>query len=138
MKNLVVHMNFNDNCEEAFNFYKNAIGGEIIAKQTYGDMPMPGMPVPDSQKSKILHIEYKFDDVLIMGADAMPDKTVTVGNNISISINIEDETEQAKIFGKLAEGGNVTMPLQDTFWNAKFGTLIDKYDVGWMLNCPKK
>ena len=60
------------------------------------------------------------------------------GDNISLSIDFSDVDEMKLKFGKLAEGGKITMPVDDTFWGATFGMLIDKYGIHWMFNCDKK
>jgi len=134
MKSFSVHLTFGGNCEEAINFYKNCFGGEILAKSTYGESPMP---TSDDFKSKIMHIEFKFDNVLVMAADGMPGFSPNISNNIALTIDFTDAREEETVFNKLANGGKVTMPLQDTFWNAKFGMITDKYGISWMLNYSK-
>jgi len=134
MKNLVVYLTFPGNCEEALNFYKKALGGEIIMKQTFGESPMPS---EESAKNRIMHSQFKADEIFFMASDSMPGQTIHPGENVSLSINFTDENELARIFNALAEGGNVTMPLQDTYWNARFGMLRDKYGIAWMLNYDK-
>ena len=138
MKTLAAHLSFNGNCEEAFTFYKSALGGEFINKQIYADMPAIDKPVPDALKSKIMHIEYKFDDVVIMGADGMDERAPKIGNNVGLMLDMTDENEQETVFNKLSAGGTINMPLQDVFWGAKFGAFTDKFGVDWMLNCYKK
>jgi len=134
MAKLDVHIGFDGNCEEAFKFYHDCIGAEILSMQTYGDSTMP---VPENYKSKILHAILKLDNGTIMGADSMPDKHPTVGNNIMLSLDYSNPAEMEQVFNKLSVGGNVYMPLQDTFWNAKFGMLTDKFGINWMMNCNK-
>ncbi len=72
-----------------------------------------------------------------MASDGM-DNSEPLRSNISLSINLPNEREQETVFNKLAEGGTVTMPLQETFWGAKFGMLTDQFGINWMLNCEKK
>lgn len=134
MKTFNVYLTFNGNCEEAINFYKNILGGEIITKQTFGESPMPS---EENWKNKIMHVHYKADGIELMASDSMPEQPVNAGSNISLSINLTDEAEQTKIFNALAEGGKVTMPLADQFWGARFGMLTDKFGYHWMLNCQK-
>jgi PhnB protein len=134
MNSFNVYLTFAGNCEEAINFYKECLGGEIISKQTFGEAPMP---VDENYKSKIIHIDFKSGDIHLMASDAMPGQPVIAGTNISLSINLTDEKEQEIIFNKLSTGGKVTMPLENTFWGAKFGMLTDKYGFNWMLNCTK-
>ncbi|MFI5136087.1 MAG: VOC family protein [Chitinophagales bacterium] len=134
MKNLVVYLTFAGNCEEALNFYKNALGGEIIMKQTFGESPVPS---EENWKNKIMHSQFKAEGIFFMASDNMDGKPVATGANISLSIDVSDENEQTKIFSALAEGGMVTMPLEDTFWGARFGMLRDKFGIVWMLNHDK-
>ncbi|MEX0966494.1 MAG: VOC family protein [Bacteroidia bacterium] len=140
MKNLNVYLNFPGNCEEALNFYKDCFKGNIKSKQTYGDAPPdPGMKIPSGHKDKILHSELEADGIYFMACDAMPGQdSVTFGNNVSLSINLDDETEQTRIFDALLKGGTQIMPLENTFWGARFGMLKDKFGINWMLNCQKE
>jgi PhnB protein len=73
-----------------------------------------------------------------MASDGMPGYVANPGNNISLDIDLNDLNEQARIFEALAKGGKVDMPLQDTFWGAKYGMLTDRYGIHWMLNCYKQ
>jgi PhnB protein len=134
MKNFIIHIGFAGNCEEALNFYKECLSGAITSKQTYGESPVP---VKDDYKSKIMHAEFEFSGIKFMAADFIPDNSPVIGNNIGLTIDFDNETEQTVVFNKLSSGGTVTMPLQDTFWNAKFGMITDKFGINWMLNYTK-
>lgn len=136
MKSLNFYLAFPGNCKEALDFYKNCFNGEIVSMHTFGEGP-EGM-CGDADKSKIMHAEFKADGVYFMASDSMGDHKVNAGNNVSLSLNIDNEKDQESIFNKLSDGGKVTMPLQDTFWGAKFGMLIDRFGFNWMLNCEKK
>lgn len=135
MKSLNVYLFFAGRCEEALTFYKECLGGEVISMQTFGDGPMK---VDESQKDKVMHAEFRADDIFFMASDGMGDGEKIDGNSVTLSINLDDETEQEKIFKKLSDGGEVTMELQDTFWGARFGQLTDKFGINWMLNCDKQ
>jgi PhnB protein len=71
----------------------------------------------------------------IMFSDGAPHKKITQGTNIQLNIEFSDPDKTEIIFNKLAEGGKITMPLEITFWNAKFGMLEDKFGIVWMVNC---
>lgn len=131
MKQLNPYLAFGGTCEEAMKFYKDAFGGELHM-QTFGESPQE---VPDDYKKKIMHAELKADGIHLMASDTMPGHVVNNGDNITLSIGMTDLDEQGKLFHKLSAGGKVTMPLQDTFWGARFGMLIDKFGIHWMLNC---
>lgn len=135
MKKLDIYLFFGGRCEEALNFYKECIGGEIVSMKTFGDAP--GDPDPAMQ-DKIMHAEFRADEVYFMASDGMGDEQMDPGNAFTLSINLDDAAEQEQIFKKLAEGGEVTMELQDTFWGARYGQLTDKFGIQWMLNCQKE
>jgi PhnB protein len=132
MKTLVPYFTFAGNCREAFEFYKECLKGEITQMQTFEEAKMQ---VNDEFKHKIIHAEFKSDDIYFMASDGMAGFVAVPGNNLSLNINLTDENEQARISAALSQGGKVTMPLQDTFWGAKYGQLVDRFGVQWMLNC---
>lgn len=134
MKSLNVYLFFGGRCEEALNFYKECMDGEITSLQRFGDAPME---VGEHEKDKVMHAEFRSEDIYFMASDGMEEQEVEQGNTVTLSINLDDEAEQEKMFRKLAEGGKVTMELQDTFWGARFGQLTDKFGINWMLNCDK-
>ncbi len=128
-----VYLTFNGNCEEALNFYATALQGEITHLQRFEDT----MPVAGNWKSKVLHSNLTLaDGTQIMASDSMgADQPVVSGTNFSISLDFETPEHLEKVFQALAKGGTITMPLQNTFWNARFGMLTDQYGVRWMFNC---
>jgi len=134
MTQLIPYLSFDGNCEAAFNFYKECLNGEIIRLQRYEDSPMQ---VAEDYKKRILHLAFKFEDCEIMAADSIQGFNV-VGNNISLSINIDNLERAEKYFNNLAQDGKIIMPFGDTFWGAKFGMIIDKFSINWMINCEIK
>lgn len=132
MKKLNPYLNFSGNCREALDFYKEALNGEIVSTQTFGEA---NMQVDDSHKSKILHAEFKSDEVHFFASDGMPDFSAVPGNMVTLTINFDDLKEEERVFKALAAGGNVTMPLGKTFWGAVYGDLIDRFGIRWMFNC---
>ena len=129
---LTPYIMFNGNCEEAMNFYAGALGGEIKEFSRYEGSPAEGM---SDDKSKVMHARMVAGDSSIMGADA---QQPAQGNNVHLSLNFDSVEKGEKIFAALSEGATVTMPLQDTFWGARFGMLTDKFGINWMVNCDKK
>jgi PhnB protein len=129
------YLNFAGNAEEALNFYKDALGGEILQIGRYGESPMPS---DEDYKNKIMHARLVFDDNLIMVSDVFKGQEVSTKGNITLSLDVEDISKMEEVFGKLSAGGKVTMALQDTFWGARFGMLVDKFGVPWMFNCELK
>ncbi len=128
---LTPYINFAGNAQEALDFYKDALGGKIVYMQRYGDSPMP---CDEDYKNKVMHARLQFEENLIMISDGFKGYEVPKEGNIQLSIEVESIEKLNEVFNKMAEGGKITMPLQDTFWNARFGMLQDKFGVGWMFN----
>jgi PhnB protein len=133
MKEIVTYLNFDGNCKQAMQFYKQCLGGELhMAPFSEG----PGN-VPAEAKDRILHARLAAGSSVLMASDTMPGMPFKQGNNFSICLNPESLAEAEKLFTALSEKGKVTMPLQDTFWGARFGTLTDQFGVNWMVNFEK-
>jgi PhnB protein len=130
---LIPYLTFPGNCEEALNRYQKIFNGTLSDVSRFGDNPNPQLP--DDQKNKIMHARLAFGDNILMFSDTMPGGTIDFGNGISLSIGLTDETEARSIFSQLAEGGNITMPLEKQFWGALFGMVKDRYGINWMINC---
>ena len=135
MKSLNPYLNFAGNCREAINFYKETFKGEILSMQTYAEA---NMQVEDRFKNNILHADFKAEDVHLMASDGMPGFMAEPGNMVTLSVDLSDMNEQDRLFNALAAGGTVTMPLDTTFWGARFGMVIDRFGINWMLNCQMK
>ena len=132
---LNIYLTFDGNCREAFDFYKSVFGGEYSAFQTFGDGP-PDMDVAEQDKDKVMHVSLPVDSSTLMGSDTAEGfgGPVIVGTNFSISIVGESKEHCDDVFAKLAEGGEVKMPLQETFWGDYFGMCRDQYDINWMIS----
>ena len=125
------YLHFDGDAEEALNFYKNALGGEIAMLSRYGDSPMP---TDDDWKNKLMHSRLIFDGNMIMISDSFKGMGAKKEGNVQLNIDVESIDKINEVFAKMAEGGKVTMELQDTFWGARFGMLKDKFGVDWMFN----
>jgi PhnB protein len=134
VKTLNPYINFDGKCLEAMTFYRDAFNGQITALQTYAEA---GMDVPEPYRQNILHSEIKSEGLWLQASDGQPNGAVTIGDNITLSVNLSDEQEQARIFEALADGGQVNYPLHTTFWNSIFGIVTDRYGIHWQLNCAK-
>lgn len=131
MHAIVPYMTFNGNAKEALAFYAKAFDGKILFQQTFGESPMDSRP---DYKDKIMHASFQAGDLTFMVSDCMPGQPVAGGTNTSLSMNFDNVESIDKTFAALSEGATITMPLQDTFWGAKFGMLVDKYGINWMFN----
>jgi PhnB protein len=134
MQGIKPYIAFKGNCKEAIDFYKQALGAEVLFTQTYGESPMKGK-APDD---KIMHCSIKVGDSVIMACDNMfKENPIIVGNNISLAVGAKSIPEVESTFEKMSDGANVIMPLQETFWAERFGMLTDKFGINWMFNVDK-
>lgn len=124
---------FNGQCKEAFTFYAECLGGKIEAMLTHAGTPAEAH-VPAEWRDKILHARMTVGEDVIMGSDAPPGR-FEPPKGFSVTIQLTDPAEAERIFQKLAEGATVQMPIQQTFWAARFGMLVDRFGTPWMVNC---
>ncbi len=132
---VIPYLHFEGEAEEALNFYKKIFDGEITMTSRYGEAPMP---VDEDWKNKLMHARLKFGNNMIYLSDGPKGYKSSKDGNIQLSVDVPDENKIEEIFSKMAEGGQVTMPLANQFWGAKFGMLKDKFGVSWMFNCELK
>lgn len=135
MPSLNPYLLFEGKCEEAFNLYKSVFGGEFEMISRYKDVPSD-VPMPDVEKDQIMHMALPIGkEDMLMGSDrpAHTGKNI-VGNNYSITISTDSEKQADEYFNGLSAGGQITMPMEKTFWGAYFGMLIDKYGINWMIS----
>lgn len=137
------YLNFPRHTEEAFHFYQGVFGGDFtgggIAR--FKDIPvMEGVPPMDpADQDLVMHIELPITGGhILMGSDAPESMGFTVheGNNVHINLEPDTREETNRLFTALADGGKITMELQDMFWGAYYGSCTDKFGVQWMFNCP--
>ncbi|VVO96958.1 VOC family protein [Pseudomonas fluorescens] len=127
---------FNGNCKAAFTFYAQSLPGEIEAMMTFGETPA-GEHVPKDLHNLIIHTRLVVGDQAIMGSDTTPDRPVDDMAGFSVSLNVDSIAEAERVFTALSEDGTVQMALEQTFWAARFGILVDRFGVSWMVNCEK-
>jgi len=134
MKGFDTTLLFDGNTEEAFNFYKSVFGGEFSNVQRMSDLPTP-MEMPESEKSKILHMSLPIGESILMGMDMPAGRgDVNKGNNFFVTLNTSSEEETDDLFKKLSDGAIIMMPVGKQFWGAYFGMLTDKFGIQWMLS----
>jgi PhnB protein len=125
---------FNGNCEEAVEFYRKALGAEVLFKMRFSESPEPHPPgmVPPGFEKKIMHTSFRIGETTVMASDGCAnEKPKFEGFSLSLSVRTEAEADRA--FAALTEGGQVQMPLTKTFWSPRFGMLTDRFGVGWMV-----
>jgi PhnB protein len=137
MKEVTTFLNFDGDCREAMQFYKQCFGAELFL-MPYGDAPGdPAWKAPEV-KDRIIHSGLmKGPLTILMAADVMPGAAARQRNGFGVGIQCESVAEIDALFAALAEGGTVTMPLQETFWATRFGMLTDRFGICWMLNLGK-
>ena len=126
-------LTFNGRCEEAFKFYEQCLGGKIESMFPHAGTPAEEH-VPPEWRNKIMHARLRVGDQLLMGSDAPPGM-FEQPKGFSVAIQLKDPVQAERVFHALAEGGTVRMPIQQTFWAARFGMLVDKFGIPWMINC---
>ena len=124
---------FNGRCEEAIEFYKKALGAEVLMLMRYKESPEPPPPgtVPAGWDNKIMHTTLRVGNANVMASDGCSEGLNFQG--FSLSLSASDETDAKRKFAALADNGQVRMPLAKTFWSPCFGMVADRFGVGWMV-----
>jgi PhnB protein len=145
MTRTCTYLNFPGNTEEAFYFYKSVFKTEFIGGgiRRFGDIPASAEhpPLPDEDKKLVLHVELPITGGHVIMATDAPESMgfkLIQGNNMHISIEPESREETRQIFEALSNGGTITMPLQDMFFGAYYGSCTDRYGINWMVNYSEK
>jgi PhnB protein len=135
MKSFNAYLIFNGNCRQAMEFYAKSLGADLHM-MTYAEGPGggPNCEIPQQARDKIMHARLQAGSAVLMASDSTPDRAVEAGTNFWVNIDCESLQEIERFFSALSEGASVTMPLQQTFWAARFAMLTDKFGVNWMFN----
>ena len=129
------HLSFNSQCEAAFEMYAKCLGGKITSMATYGGSPM-SEHTPEALHDLVAHATLDLGEFQITGGDAAPYQ-YQKPQGFSILLECGTPTEADRVFAELAQSGTVQLPLQETFWAARFGMLADQFGIPWMINCGK-
>lgn len=127
------YLSFKGDCEAAFTAYAKCLGGQIGELFRYGGTPMAG-DVPAGWENKIMHGSVKVAGHTLMGAD-MPAEQYEVPQGFSVSLHLTNVAEAERVFGELSAGGRIVIPLEKTFWAARFGMFVDRFGIPWTINC---
>jgi PhnB protein len=139
--NINPYLMFNGNCEAAFKFYEQCLGGKIVMMLTHKDAPSAEQVSPEWH-DKIMHVCLEVGDAfgvnhhLLMGSDCPPGY-FEAPQGFCVQIGTDQPAEAERIFHALAENGTVKMPIDQTFWAFRFGMLVDQFGIPWMINCEK-
>jgi PhnB protein len=127
------YLTFDGRCREAFEFYARTLGGTIEMMLTHTDSPVADQ-VPKAWGPMIMHARLRAGNAVLMGSDAPPEHRQPP-QGFSVSLAIEKPADADRVFAALADGGSVTMPIQQTFWAERFGMCVDRFGIPWMVNC---
>lgn len=128
------YLNFDGRCEEAIEFYRGALGAEVMFMMRYKEMPEPPQPgmVPAGSENKIMHSALRIGESTVLASDGRCQGQPRI-QGVSLSLTVADEAEARRVFAALGEGGQVQMPVAKTFFSPAFGMLADRFGVSWMV-----
>jgi PhnB protein len=136
LRELVPYIHLDGEAAEAIATYERVLGAQLLASSRYAEMP--GADFPPEVRERIMHAALRIGSSTLMVSDTAPGMPVLArGGHVQILIDFGDEGSMNEPFAQLAEGGRVVMPLAETFWNATFGVLEDRFGVRWLFHCPK-
>lgn len=128
---LVPYFNFDGDCRQAFEFYREVLGGEL-QMFTYGDMPTEGLP--EDVKQQVMHAQLEIGGESLMGSDT-PGDGYAPPKSAHVSVHVEKPEEAERIFAALSEGGTIEMPIGQQPWATRFGMAVDRFGTPWIINC---
>ncbi len=126
------YLSFNNECQEAFEFYRAVFGGEFITFQTFRDAPAE-LEVQEEDLNRIMHVSLPIGSSVLMGSDVCTSFAPprVAGNNFSLCYRAESRAHAEQVFTKLSNGGKVIMPMGDVFWGSYYGKCTDKFGITW-------
>lgn len=133
--NLNPYLFFNGNCAEAFRFYADTLGGQVEAVMNYGGSP-GCEEIPADWHDKVMHACLAIGDNRLMGSDPPPQYHQPM-QGVSVALAVDTPEEAERVFAAFSDGGEVQMPMEETFWAQRFGMVTDRFGVAWMVNCLK-
>ncbi|MBI3367915.1 MAG: VOC family protein [Burkholderiales bacterium] len=133
MPTLDAYLTFDGTCAEAMRFYERTLGGKMVMMMTNAESPMADQCAPGTG-DRILHAALDIDGRILMASDAMSGQPYGGIKGVTLSLSYASEAEARRVFDAMAAGGQVTMPMQKTFWSEAFGMLVDRFGVAWMFS----
>ena len=127
------YLSFKGDCEAAFKFYERCLGAQLGAIFRYGGTELAGQ-VPADWSDKVMHGNLTVGGQVLMGGDVAPER-YEEPKGFSLSIQITSSADAERIFDDLAKDGRVLMPLEKTFWAERFGMVVDRFGIPWLVNC---
>jgi len=131
---LIPYLVMDGNAKEAIHFCEKALGAQVLFSQSFGEMPEnPDFPLPAEAKDRVSHATIKVGESELMFSDTFPGQPHQSGNQVTICITTDDAEKAKQMFEALTDGGQVTMPLQETFFSPAYGTVTDKFGVNFQV-----
>ncbi len=128
---LDVYLNYGGNCEQAFRFYEQELGGKITMMMRHGEQPNAAN-VPADWKNAILHARIEFGKTVLMGADIPPDRFQPM-RSAYLTLTADSAEQAERLYALLTDGGQIFMKMEETFFASRFAMLRDKFGTSWML-----
>ena len=128
---LNTYLNYGGNCRQAFQFYEQHLGGRITMMTTHGEQPAPAQVAPE-WKDAVLHARIEIGGTELFGADIPPDRFQPI-RSAYLSLRVTSSEEAERIYALLSEGGQIFMPMAETFFAFRFAMLRDRFGTSWML-----
>jgi len=132
---MTTYLSFRGQCEEALQCYEATLGGRVGPIFRYNGTPLASQ-VPADWQDKVMHTSFVIGDQVLMAGDVAPEQ-YEEPKGISLSLQMKDPSEAERVFTELARNGRIVMPLEKTFWAARFGMLIDRFGIPWLINCDE-
>ena len=127
------YLSFDGTCEEAFKFYERCFGGQVGALFRYAGTPLADQ-VPADWHDRVMHSSLTVNGQTLMGGDVPPER-YEAPKGFSLSLHLTSVEEADRVFLELSQGGNVVVPLERTVWAARFGMVVDRFKIPWLINC---
>jgi PhnB protein len=127
------YLSFKGECEAAFKLYEQCLGAQVGTIFRYAGTPMADQ-VPADWQDKVMHGTLTFGDQVLMGGDVAPDR-YEEPKGFSLSVHLDNPTEADRIFFELSRDGRILMPFEKTFWAERFGMVVDRFGIPWLINC---
>jgi PhnB protein len=124
-------LNYGGNCEQAFRFYEHYLGGKITMLMTRDQLPNRD-EVPPDQRNTIVHARLRIGETELMGADVPPDRFQPM-RSVYLSLTVDSLDEAERIYALLSDGGQIFMPMEETFYAFRFAMLRDRFGTSWMI-----
>jgi len=133
MITITPYLSFLDQGQEALKFYEQAIEAKVISMRTFGELP--GQEIPDEAKDRIMHAHLKVGETDLMISDSFPNQPAPQsGDQITLALVINGAEKAEEVFNRLQDGGEVVLPLQETFFSPAYGQVKDKFGVLWQIS----